>query len=62
MLMKKMNKEERETKEKKGKMFRIGNLKIFNSFLDYIPSALTSLGFGLIGHYNIRKLGRLGFW
>lgn len=43
-------------------MFRIGNLKIFNSFLDYIPSADTSLGFGMIQHYNIRKLGRLGFW
>lgn len=62
IVMIKQDNEERERKEKGKIMFRIDNLKTFNPFLDYKPSAHTRLDFGMIECYNIRKPGRLGFW
>lgn len=62
MMIKQVNKEESERKEKGEILFRIVNLKTFNPFLGYKPSAHTRLGFGMIECYNRRKPGRLGFW
>lgn len=56
MIIKQDNKEKKERKEKGKIMFRIVNLKTFNPFLDYKPSAHTRLGFGMIECYNEKNL------